>query len=143
MSGYGSFTSKSNVSFIANLQELEDEIAETRKELNFCVKEVRILNTEKETVHEMAETKMEDINKYLTKEIHYLEELISKAQTKQKAENSRFQFQCQQVKDIANSLDDHRMQLVKRNVNFEDHLGIETGPLDAEQISLSGNHNDV
>ena len=75
---------------------------------------------------------MEDINKYLTKEIHYLEELISKAQTKQKAENSRFQYQCQQVKDIANNLDDHRMSLVKRNVNIEDHLGIETGPLDAE-----------
>lgn len=54
MSGYGSFTSKSNVSFIANLQELEDEIAETRKELNFCTKEVRILNTERETVAEMA-----------------------------------------------------------------------------------------
>ena len=35
------------------------------------------------------------------------------------------------------------MSLVKRNVNIEDHLGIETGPLDAEQISLSGNHNDV
>ena len=65
MSGYGSFTSKSNVSFIANLQELEDEIAETRKELNFCTKEVRILNTEKETVAEMATTKMHDINKYL------------------------------------------------------------------------------
>ena len=94
MSGYGSFTSKSNVSFISNLQELEDEIAETRKELNFCKKEVLILNTEKETVAEMAETKMADIDKYLTKEIHYLEELISKAQTKQKAENSRFQFQC-------------------------------------------------
>lgn len=92
MSGYGSFTSKSNVSFLANLQELEDEIAETRKELNFSVKEVRILNTEKDTVAEMASTKMDDINKYLTKEIHYLEELISKAQTKQKAENSRFQY---------------------------------------------------
>ena len=47
------------------------------------------------------------------------------------------------MKDIANNLDDHRMSLVKRNVNIEDHLGIETGPLDAEQISLSGKHNDL
>ena len=47
------------------------------------------------------------------------------------------------MKEIANNLDDHRMSLVKRNVNIEDHLGIETGPLDAEQISLSGNHNDL
>ena len=81
---------------------------------------------------EMAETKCIDIEKYLSKEIHYLEELIGKAQTKQKAENSRFAFQCQQVKQIANELDDHRMELVKRTVNIEDHLGIETGPLEAE-----------
>ncbi len=43
------------------------------------MKEVKILNTEKDTVAEMAQTKMEDINKYLSKEIHYLEELIGKA----------------------------------------------------------------
>ena len=146
MSGYGSFASqgtKNNRSFHANLLELEEDIAETRKELNFCKKEVQILNTERSTVLEMAETKCIDIEKYLAKEIHYLEELISKAQTKQKAENSRFAFQCQQVKQIANELDDHRMELVKRTVNIEDHLGIETGPLEAEQISLSGKHNDI
>ena len=72
------------------MQDLEDDINETRKELNFCTKEVKILNTERDTVLEMAETKCDDINKYLNKEIHYLEELINKAQTKQKAENSRF-----------------------------------------------------
>ena len=79
MSGYGSFQSKNNVSFISNLQDLEDDINETRKELNFCTKEVKILNTERDTVLEMAETKCDDINKYLNKEIHYLEELINKA----------------------------------------------------------------
>ena len=61
------------------LDELEYDIGETRKELNFCKKEVKILNTEKDTVAEMAETKCQDINRYLHKEIHYLEELISKA----------------------------------------------------------------
>ena len=35
------------------------------------------------------------------------------------------------------------MELVKRTINIEDHLGIETGPLEAEQISLSGKHNDI
>ena len=78
----------------------------------------------------MAETKCLDINRYLHKEIHYLEELISKAQTKQKAENSRFFYQCTQVKTIANDLDDHRMELVKRVIHVEDHLGVETGPLE-------------
>ena len=72
----------------------------------------------------MAENKCDDINKYLTKEIHYLEELINKAQSKQKAENSRFQYQCTQVKEIANELDDHRMELLKRVINVEDHLGV-------------------
>eukprot|EP00356_Strombidium_inclinatum_P005207 CAMPEP_0170506364 /NCGR_PEP_ID=MMETSP0208-20121228/54617_1 /TAXON_ID=197538 /ORGANISM="Strombidium inclinatum, Strain S3" /LENGTH=80 /DNA_ID=CAMNT_0010787837 /DNA_START=107 /DNA_END=349 /DNA_ORIENTATION=+ len=80
------------MNFISFLIDIEEEIGETRKELNFCKKEVAILNSDRETVAEMAETKCEDIRKYLNKEIHYLEELIGKAQTKQKAENSRFHF---------------------------------------------------
>ena len=37
------------------------------------------------------------------------------------------------------------MELVKRTMNIEDHLGIGTGPLESERISLSGRHdvNDV
>ena len=35
------------------------------------------------------------------------------------------------------------MELVKRVLNTEDHLGVETGPLDAEMNSLSGQHNDI
>ena len=35
------------------------------------------------------------------------------------------------------------MRLVKRTITTEDHLGIETGPLDQEQISISGVHKDV
>ena len=35
------------------------------------------------------------------------------------------------------------MRLVKRVITSEDHLGIETGPLDQEQISISGAHKDV
>tara|TARA_B110000285_G_C14879047_1_gene492960 strand:+ start:285 stop:386 length:102 start_codon:yes stop_codon:yes gene_type:complete len=33
---------------------LEEEISETRKELNFCKKEVQILKSEENTVAEMA-----------------------------------------------------------------------------------------
>ena len=74
------------------VNELEDEVTETIKELSFLKKEIAILNSEKDTVAEMASTKCEDIDRYLSKEIHYLEELIHKGQIKQKAENSRFQF---------------------------------------------------
>ena len=94
MSGYGgSFTSnnsKNARSFHASLIDIEEEIAETRKELNFCRKEIQILNSERDTVLEMADTKCSDINKYLTKEMGYLEELVQKSMMKQKAENSRF-----------------------------------------------------
>ena len=72
-------SSKNNVSFIAIMNELEEEINETRKELNYFKKEVAILNTEKDTVAEMARTKCDDIDKYLYKEIHYFEELINKS----------------------------------------------------------------
>ena len=94
LSGYGgsltSSASKNARSFHASLIDIEEEIAETRKELNFCRKEIQILNSERDTVLEMADTKCSDINKYLTKEMGYLEELIQKSMMKQKAENSRF-----------------------------------------------------
>ena len=66
-------------SFKAFCDELENDINETRKELQFCKKEVQVLNTERDTVLEMAKTKCEDIDRYLHKEIKYLEELIQKA----------------------------------------------------------------
>ena len=44
---------------------------------------------------------------------------------------------------MENELDDHRMELVKRLLTVQDHLGIDTGPLEMEQASLSGVHEDV
>ena len=41
---------------------------------------------------------------------------------------------------MCNELDDHRMELVKRVVTVQDHLGVNTGALEAEGISLSGKH---
>ena len=75
-------TSNNSSSFIHFLNDLEDEINETRKELNFCKKEVSILKSEENTVAEMAQGKLNDVEKYLNKEIHYLEELINKAKIK-------------------------------------------------------------
>ena len=93
LQGIGSVNSSKmsqGVNFTSFANDLEDEIIETRKELNFLRKEIHILNTEKDTIAEMATTKCEDIDRYLHKEIGYLEELINKSQIKQKAENSRF-----------------------------------------------------
>ena len=35
------------------------------------------------------------------------------------------------------------MELVKRVIVVEDHLGVITGSLEQEHISLSGKHNDI
>lgn len=91
--GIGSMNSSkmsNGVNFYSFANDLEEEINETRKELNFLKKEINILNTEKDTIAEMASSKCDDIDRYLHKEISYLEELIGKSQVKQKAENSRF-----------------------------------------------------
>lgn len=91
----------------------------------------------------MSRTKINDVNKYLSKELTYLTDLIHKNDVKQKQENNKFYYQCDQVKKMCNGLDDHRMELVKRLLTCEDYLGINTGPLDKEQNSLSGMHPDV
>lgn len=72
------------------------------------------MNTERATVLEMASTKLDDIDKYLHKEIRYLDELVKKDHEKQSKEFSKFWLQTQQVKGIEDELDDHRMELVKR-----------------------------
>eukprot|EP00356_Strombidium_inclinatum_P015590 CAMPEP_0170495564 /NCGR_PEP_ID=MMETSP0208-20121228/17280_1 /TAXON_ID=197538 /ORGANISM="Strombidium inclinatum, Strain S3" /LENGTH=67 /DNA_ID=CAMNT_0010771847 /DNA_START=184 /DNA_END=387 /DNA_ORIENTATION=- len=64
------------------ITELEDDIADTRRELDLCKKEVQILNTEKETVSEMSEAKQADVYDYVMKEFNYIEDLVNKAQTK-------------------------------------------------------------
>lgn len=82
MQGIGSMNSSKmsqGVNFNSFANELEDEIIETRKELNFLKKEIHILNTEKDTIAEMAKNKCDDIDRYLHKEINYLEELINKS----------------------------------------------------------------
>ena len=35
------------------------------------------------------------------------------------------------------------MELVKRVLTVQDHLGVDTGPLESESVSLSGKHQDV
>lgn len=72
------------------------------------------MNTERDTVLEMARTKLQDIDKYLHKEIRYLDELVKKDHEKQSKEFGKFWQQTQQVKQIEDDLDDHRMELVKR-----------------------------
>ena len=84
LSGYGPMLgvasqNKKGESFSTLCMELEMEIAETRQELDFCKREVRMLTQDRNKVSEMAENKCEEINAYLNKELIYLEEQMLKA----------------------------------------------------------------
>ena len=65
---------KKGDSFNTLCAELEMEIMETRSELEFCKREVKMLTQERNKVSEVAEIKCEEINNYLNKELAYLEE---------------------------------------------------------------------
>ena len=70
-------------------------------ENNFVRKEVQILKSEQDTVEEVSITQSQDIKRYLQKEILILEDVINKFNVRQKAENSRFNQQVAQVKQIS------------------------------------------
>jgi chromosome segregation ATPase len=102
-------------SFKASVDQLEDEINNLRQELAFCKKEVQILKTEQDTVEEVATAQSNDIERYLSKENNLLNDVINKFSIRQKAENTRFQVQVSQCRQILNDLEDNRLECV-RNV---------------------------
>ena len=79
-------------SFKASIDELEDSIRNLAQEVAFFKKEVNVLKQEQDTVEEVAETQCMDIKRYLSKELGILDDVINKANVRQKAENSRFQI---------------------------------------------------
>lgn len=88
----GSVRSTQPFSFKASIDELEDSIRNLAQEVAFCKKEVQILKQESDTVEEVSETQCQDIRRYLSKELGILDDVIHKANDRQKAENSRFQI---------------------------------------------------
>lgn len=83
------------VNFQTTLEEIEADILNLAQEVAFCKKEVHILHSEQSTIEVVAKSQCADIRRYLEKETNILEDVINKAQQRQKAENSRFHQQCQ------------------------------------------------
>ena len=77
-------------SFKAAIDHLEDEIIQLKADVAFARKEVRQLKSEQDTVEAIANAQCNDIERYLRKEINILDDVILKAQKRQKAENQRF-----------------------------------------------------
>ena len=87
---YSTIRSNQPFSFKAAIDEIEEEIIALAAEVATCKKEVQILKSEQDTVEEVSKTQCADIKRYLEKEISILDDVISKANVRQKAENSRF-----------------------------------------------------
>merc|ERR1712113_786700 len=90
-----------------------------------------ILKQEQDTVEEVSNTQCMDIKRYLSKELKVLDDVINKANMRQKAEHSRFQIQVAQVKTISNELDKSRMEALERLLKVQGNLGIQTDPNEA------------
>ena len=74
-------------SFKAAIDQLEDEIMQLKAEVAFNRKEVRQLKGEQDTVEDVAKSQCADIQRYLQKEIDILDDVIKKADNRQKASN--------------------------------------------------------
>ena len=88
-------------------------------------------------MEEVSETQCMDIKRYLIKELTILDDVINKSNVRQKAENSRFQLQVAQVKQISNELDKSRMEALERLLKVQGNLGIVTDPNEAFLQPLS------
>ena len=100
-------------SFNAAIAQLEEEIKQLREEVMFQRKEVRQLKANQDTVEDVAKAQCADIQRYLQKEIAILDDVQKKADKKQKTENSRFQLQISQVRQISYELDVSRQECVR------------------------------
>ena len=107
-----------------------------KQEVAFARKEVRQLKSEEDTVADVAKAQCQDIERYLSKEIAILDDVINKANKRQKAENMRFQVQISQVRQISEELDDSRLECVRAVRRVETNLGIEVDPNEKFQESL-------
>ena len=96
--------------------------------MQFSRKEVKQLKGEEDTVADVARAQCNDIERYLRKEIGILDDVINKADQRQKTDNLRFQVQISQTRQILEALDDSRLESVRAVRRVETNLGIEVDP---------------
>eukprot|EP00347_Sterkiella_histriomuscorum_P018120 403346710 len=123
-SAVSQITGRNNNSFKGVLDNLESQIIQLRSELEFAKKEVQVLAQDKQYVEMSADQRYKEVQKYLSLELQKLDEGIQKHNTKQKAENSRFQAQIGHCKEIRQELDSDIQIIKSRIMNVENHLGV-------------------
>ena len=87
MASNSTLRSQQPFSFKAAIDHLEDDIMNLKQEVATARKEVKQLKGEQDTVEDVAKSQCNDIERYLKKEINILDDVIIKANKRQKAEN--------------------------------------------------------
>jgi|Transcript_27824 hypothetical protein len=80
-----------SASLKGKLLSLEEMIRSLTEEMNYHKKEVQVLRTEKDTLENVLNMKINDVRKSLMNEIYRVEEEMKRHFAHQKAENSRLQ----------------------------------------------------
>jgi chromosome segregation ATPase len=121
----GSTTSQGSASLKGKLLSLEEMIRSLTEEMNFHKKEVQILRSEKDTLENVLNMKINDVRKSLMNEIYRVEEEMKRHFAHQKAENSRLQQQITQLKGEKTALQQQLIALQRRISELEMQVGHE------------------
>ncbi|CAG9330550.1 unnamed protein product [Blepharisma stoltei] len=121
----GGQTASGSASLKGKLLSLEEMIRQITEEMNFHKKEVQILRSEKDTLENVLNMKVNDVRKSLMNEISRVEEEMKRHFSHQKAENSRLQQQITQLKGEKTALEQQLIALQRRISELENQVGNE------------------
>mmetsp|Transcript_4995 Transcript_4995/g.7524 ORF Transcript_4995/g.7524 Transcript_4995/m.7524 type:complete len:153 (-) Transcript_4995:397-855(-) len=112
-----------SASLKGKLLNLEELIRSITEEMNLHKKEVQNLRSEKDTLENVLNMKINDVRKALMNEINRVEAEMKNHFSHQKAENSRLQQQITQLKGEKTSLQQQLMALQRRIAELETQVG--------------------
>ncbi|CAG9321029.1 unnamed protein product [Blepharisma stoltei] len=121
----GAQSTSGSASLKGKLLSLEEMIRSITEEMNFHKKEVQILRSEKDTLENVLNMKINDVRKSLMSEINRVEEEMKRHFSHQKAENSRLQQQITQLKGEKTALQQQLLALQRRISELESQVGNE------------------
>ncbi|KRX00653.1 hypothetical protein PPERSA_00880 [Pseudocohnilembus persalinus] len=115
----------SKISLRGKLTNLEELIKSVSEDMNFNIKEVQVLKSEKDTLEQVLIMKTQDVKKSLTNELNRIEEEMRRHFAHQKAENGRLQDQISKIKGEKTALTQQLLGLQKRITEVEIQIGAE------------------
>ena len=115
----------SSSSLKGKLVALEDTVQNLTEELECHKKQVRALQTEKDTLESVLNMKIQDVRNNLTNEVARVEGEMKRYFDSQRAENARMQQQITTLKDEKTALQQKLLDLQQRIAELEGQVGFD------------------